>query len=163
MAESACYPGSFDPLTRGHLDLIERGVRLFGTVVVAIGKNVEKAPLFSAQERADLVRAEVASFGDRVDVQVFDGLVVDFCRERGLSCLLRGLRTVSDFESEMAMAFTNRRLAPDIETVLVMPSEEHAFVSSRLIKEVARGGGDLSLFVPPGVEAALKERLRPDG
>ncbi|MAG58395.1 MAG: pantetheine-phosphate adenylyltransferase [Planctomycetes bacterium] len=159
MGATPCYPGSFDPLTRGHLDLIERGVGLFGRLTVAIGVNTGKTPMFSAEERAAMVRAEVQHLGDRVEVATFDGLVVEFCKQRGIGVLLRGLRTVSDFESEMAMAFTNRRMEPDIETVLVMPSEEFAFVSSRLIKEIARAGGDLTPFVPAGVEAALKARL----
>lgn len=159
MSVTACYPGSFDPMTRGHLDLVERGLHLFDNVVVAIGGNVDKVPLFSPDERAALVRAEVATFGDRVQVATFEGLVVDFCRERGIGVLLRGLRSVSDFESEMAMAFTNRRLAGDIETVFMMPSEDHRFVSSRLIKEIVRAGGPISDFVPPQVERALIERL----
>ncbi len=159
MTITACYPGSFDPMTRGHLDLVERGLGLFDRLVVAIGVNADKASLFSPEERQVLVCAEVEQFGDRVEVATFDGLVVDFCKERGVGVLLRGLRTVSDFESEMAMAFTNRRLASEIETVLMMPSEDYAFVSSRLIKEIVRGGGSVSDFVPPRIERALADRL----
>ena len=159
MTITACYPGSFDPMTRGHLDLVERGLGLFDRLVVAIGVNADKASLFSPEEREALVCAEVEQFGDRVEVATFDGLVVDFCKERGVGVLLRGLRTVSDFESEMAMAFTNRRLAAEIETVLMLPSEDYAFVSSRLIKEIVRAGGPVSDFVPPRVERALVERL----
>ena len=159
MTITACYPGSFDPMTRGHLALVERGLGLFDRLVVAIGVNADKASLFSPEERQVLVCAEVEQFGDRVEVATFDGLVVDFCKERGVGVLLRGLRTVSDFESEMAMAFTNRRLAAEIETVLMLPSEDYAFVSSRLIKEIVRAGGSVSDFVPPRVERALVERL----
>jgi pantetheine-phosphate adenylyltransferase len=159
MTITACYPGSFDPMTRGHLDLVERGLGLFDRLVVAIGVNADKASLFSPEEREALVCAEVEQFGDRVEVATFDGLVVDFCKKRGVGVLLRGLRTVSDFESEMAMAFTNRRLAAEIETVLMLPSEDYAFVSSRLIKEIVRAGGPVSDFVPPRVERALVERL----
>jgi pantetheine-phosphate adenylyltransferase len=159
MATTACYPGSFDPLTRGHLDLIERGARLFDHLVVAIGESVGKESLFEVVERIAFIRAEIGHLEARVEVAAFGGLVVDFCRSRGISILLRGLRTVSDFEAEMAMAHANRRLAPDIETILFMPSERHAFLSSRLVKEIVRAGGSVDSFVTPGVEAALRRRL----
>jgi len=158
MGTIACYPGSFDPLTRGHLDLIERGLVVFERVVVAIGVNEGKSPMFSLEERKALIQAEAAHLGDRVEIASFSGLVVDFCRERQIGILLRGLRSVSDYEAEMAMAFANRRLSPDIETVLMLPSEQYAFVSSRLIKEISRAGGPVSDFVPPHVERALEER-----
>lgn len=158
MGAIACYPGSFDPLTRGHLDLIERGLAVFDQVVVAIGINASKAPMFSVAEREAMIRAEVTHLGTRVEVASFEGLVVEFCRARRIPVLLRGLRTVSDYEAEMAMAFTNRRLSDDIETVLMLPSEEYAFVSSRLIKEIFRAGGPVSDFVPPNVEQALRAR-----
>ncbi len=160
MTVTACYPGSFDPVTRGHLDLIERGLGLFDRLIVAIGVNAQKQPLFSPEQRLALVRDAVAAHGDRIEIATFDGLVVEFCRARGASVLLRGIRTVSDFESEMAMAHTNRHLASEIETVFMMPSGDYGFVSSRLIKEIARAGGSLAGFVPQGVEQALIERLR---
>ncbi len=162
MSATACYPGSFDPLTRGHLDLIQRGLGLFDHLIVAIGVNVDKSPMFSADDRVSLARAALSGLGDRVEVTTFDGLAVEFCRSRGASVILRGIRTVSDFESEMAMADTNRRLAGDIETVFMMPSGDFGFVSSRLIKEIARAGGSLSEFVPENVEQALNRRLGMD-
>jgi pantetheine-phosphate adenylyltransferase len=158
MANRAVYPGSFDPVTFGHLDLIQRGSRLFDQLVVAIGVNAAKAGLFGGDERVAMVRNEVKGIRN-VEVAVFDGLVVDFARSRGLNVILRGLRTVSDFEAEFQMALTNRSFAPDVETVFVMPGEKFQFISSRLIKEVAMVGGSVTSFVPAAVAEALKRRF----
>lgn len=153
----ALYAGSFDPVTRGHLDLVERALRLFDSVTVAVAKNSSKDCVFDVEERTDLLR-EVLPTG--VDVVSFDGLVVEFCQREGYAAILRGLRSVADFEYEYQMALTNRHLACDIETVFVMPSAEYAFTSSSLIKDVLRNGGDVSSFLPKVIEEELRERLR---
>lgn len=155
----ACYPGSFDPVTLGHLDLIRRGVHLFGRVVVAVGRNAAKAPMFPLEERVGMLQAEVRGL-EGVEVRAFQGLAVDLCRREGLQVLIRGVRNVSDFESECQMARTNAGFAPGIETVLLLPAQEHANISSRLIKEVVTSGGSVAGFVPPAVERALARRLR---
>lgn len=157
---SALYPGSFDPVTRGHVDLVERALPLFDRLTVAVGVNANKQPTFSAEERVAMLR-EVLPRDPRVTVTTFTGLVVDFCREQGIGAILRGVRTVSDFEYEYQMALTNRHLAPGIESVFVMPSVQYSYVSSSLIREIVRNGGDVSSFLPPTVERALRERLRP--
>lgn len=157
---SALYPGSFDPVTRGHLDLVERALPLFDHLTVAVALNSSKAPTFTAEERVQMLR-EVLPKDARVSVTTFRGLVVDFCRDKGIGAILRGVRTVSDFEYEYQMALTNRHLAPAIETVFVMPSVQYSYVSSSLIREIVRNGGDVSSFLPPPVERALRERLRP--
>lgn len=160
MKNRAVYPGSFDPVTYGHLDLIRRGSALFDLLVVAIGVSAEKRPTFSAEERKSMIEAEVKDLPN-VKVATFPGLVVDFARRNGLNLILRGLRTVSDFESEFQMALTNRFFAPELETVFVMPGEKWSFTSSRLIKEIVSVGGDVERFVPPFVATALKSRLKP--
>ena len=157
---SALYPGSFDPVTRGHVDLVERALPLFDRLTVAVGVNANKQPTFSAEERVAMLR-EVLPRDPRVTVTTFTGLVVDFCRAQGIGAILRGVRTVSDFEYEYQMALTNRHLAPGIESVFVMPSVQYSYVSSSLIREIVRNGGDVSSFLPPTVERALRERLRP--
>lgn len=154
----AIYPGSFDPVTRGHLDLIERALPLFDELTVAVAQNRSKAPMFSAEERVEMLR-EVLPRDRRVQVTAFSGLVVDFCRQRGIGAILRGVRTVSDFEYEYQMALTNRHLQPGIETVFVMPSVEYSFVSSSLIKDIVRNGGDTSHFLPAPIEQRLRDRL----
>ncbi len=154
----AIYPGSFDPVTRGHLDLIERALPLFDELTVAVAHNRSKAPMFSAEERVEMLR-EVLPADRRVQVAAFSGLVVDFCRQRGIGAILRGVRTVSDFEYEYQMALTNRHLQPGIETVFVMPSVEYSFVSSSLIKDIVRNGGDTSHFLPAPIEQRLRDRL----
>ncbi len=152
------YPGSFDPVTRGHMDLVDRALTLFDSLTVGVSENIGKSPLFSVQERLELLR-EVLPDNPRLNIVEFSGLVVDVCQQSGFEVILRGLRTVSDFEYEYQMALTNRHLQPKVETVFVMPSVEHSFVSSSLIKDIVRNGGDVSAFVPAAVEAALRGRL----
>ncbi len=153
----ALYPGSFDPVTWGHLDLIRRGVETFGSLVVAVANNNTKKPLFSVDERIEMIRAEVADLP--VKVEYFRGLVVEHARSRDIPILLRGVRTISDFEYEFQMAMTNRELESGIETVFMMPSEQYAYLSSRLIKEVYAAGGELRRFLPDAVHHRLVERL----
>jgi pantetheine-phosphate adenylyltransferase len=156
----AIYPGSFDPLTNGHLDLIERGGRLFGRLVVAILRNDTKQPLFSVEERMEMAR-EVVKDLDNVEVDCFDGLLVDYATARGATAILRGVRAISDYEYEWQMALMNRRLCPQIETVFLMAGEAHSFISSRLVKEVIRLGGNISGLVPAVVETQLRARVAP--
>ncbi len=151
------FPGSFDPPTKGHVDLIERALRLYGQLRVAVAKNTSKTPLLSVEERVDLLRA---CLGERpgLDVVTFEGLVVDYCQAHGHSVILRGLRTVADLEYEYSMALTNRQLAPAVETVFLMPSLAHSFTSSTLIKEVLKNRGDVSAFLPQIVIDRLAEK-----
>ena len=153
----AVYPGSFDPITMGHVDIIQRGSRLFDRIVVAVLINADKSPLFTFAERVDIAR-EV--FRDRANVEVdtFDGLLVDYARRRDAKVIVRGLRAVSDFEYEMQMALMNRRLSPDVETVFMMPAEPYTYVSSRLVKEVVALGGSVHGLVPEVVEDRLREK-----
>lgn len=155
---TAVYPGSFDPVTNGHLDVIERACRLFDRVIVAVAHNEQKAALLSIDDRMQLI-SSVTSHLKAVDIQTFDGLLVEFARNVGASTLIRGLRAVSDFEYEFQMALMNRRLAPEIETLFLTPSEETSFLSSRLVKEIARLGGEIAPFVPPPVAKTLKTRF----
>jgi pantetheine-phosphate adenylyltransferase len=150
----AIYPGSFDPLTSGHVDIIERGSRMFDAIIVAILSNVEKTPLFSVAERVEIVR-EVFKHAPKVQVDTFDGLLVDYAVRKQASVIVRGLRAVSDFEYEFQMALMNRHLAPGIETVFMMPAEQFTYLSSRLIKEVFMLGGSVDGLVPPIVEERL--------
>jgi pantetheine-phosphate adenylyltransferase len=159
----ACYAGSFDPLTFGHLDILGRALKVFSHVTLAVGRNSGKSALFTMPERLDLIRQETSVFGDQVSVQAFDGLVVEFCRQAGITTLIRGIRTVGDFESELTMAYTNRRLNDKIDTVVFFPSEAHSYTSSRLIKEVAQGGGAVDQFVPRSVALALSKRFGASG
>lgn len=156
---TAVYPGSFDPITNGHLDLIRRGTRLFDRVIVGILENEEKSALFNVAERIDIIRA-VTSDLPAVEVLSFSGLLVNFVEKVNASVVVRGIRAVSDFEYEFQMALMNRELAPDTETIFMMPAVEYTFVSSRLIKEVFRLGGDVSRLVPPIVLERLTQRLR---
>ena len=153
----AVYPGSFDPLTNGHVDIIERGTHLFDKIIVAILVNVDKSPLFSMQERVDIVR-EVFKGRPHVEVDTFQGLLVDYVARRKADVIVRGLRAVSDFESEFQMALMNRRLSPDVETVFMMPAEQYTYISSRLIKEVFALGGQVHGLVPEIVERRLREK-----
>ncbi len=160
----AVFPGSFDPLTNGHVDIIERGARLFDRIVLAILVNVDKSPLFSIEERVAILR-EVFADHPNVEVETFDGLLVDYARHRGADVIVRGLRAISDFEYEMQMALMNRHLNAEIETVFMMPSEEYTYLSSRLAKEVFALGGSVAGLVPDVVETQLKTKVvaRADG
>lgn len=152
------YPGTFDPITYGHLDLIQRAVVLFAKVIVAVAKNENKRPLFTQEERIELVLQSVKHL-PQVEVEGFDGLLVDYVKRRGGHAVLRGLRAVSDFEFEFQLALMNRKMNEHFETIFMMPTEEYTFLSSRMIKEIASLGGDIKQFVPPHVAVALKNKL----
>jgi pantetheine-phosphate adenylyltransferase len=153
----AIYPGSFDPLTNGHADIIQRGSRLFDRIIVGVLINLEKAPLFTVPERVEIAR-QVFRGWTNVEVDTFDGLLVDYARSRRASVIVRGLRVISDFEFEMQMALMNRRLSPEVETVFMMPAEPYTYVSSRLVKEVVALGGSVSGLVPDIVEERLRDK-----
>jgi pantetheine-phosphate adenylyltransferase len=155
----AVYPGSFDPLTNGHVDIIERGTHLFEKIIVAILVNAEKLPLFTMQERIEIAR-EAFRGQPNVEVDTFDGLLVDYMARRKANVIVRGLRALSDFETEFQMALMNRRLSPNVETVFMMPAEQYTYISSRLIKEVFSLGGRVSGLVPEIVEIRLREKQR---
>jgi pantetheine-phosphate adenylyltransferase len=159
---TAIYPGSFDPITSGHLDLIERGSKLFDRLIVSILINDEKEPLFTVEERVEMLR-EVLRGYQNVEVDHFDGLLVDYAAARGATVLLRGIRAISDYEKELQMALMNRRLRPEIETLFLMSSEAHSFISSQIVKEVFRLGANIAGLVPPSVEARLRKRLHTAG
>ncbi|MEP6603071.1 MAG: pantetheine-phosphate adenylyltransferase [Spartobacteria bacterium] len=155
----AIYPGSFDPVTNGHLDVIERARKLFDEVVVSVAHNDEKQPLFSLQERLDLLQETIGKI-DNVRIAKFDGLLVDFAVTENASAVIRGLRAVSDFEFEFQMALMNRKLEGSVETIFLMPKEEYTYLSSRIVKEIARLGGDVSKFVPSPVAKALGTKFK---
>jgi pantetheine-phosphate adenylyltransferase len=161
MKRIAVYPGTFDPVTNGHIDLLQRSLRAFDRVVVGIAANPKKQPLFSLKERIDMFRESLRGMrGARnVVIEGFDGLLVDYAREKGATGIIRGLRAVSDFEYEMQMALMNRRLDSVIETVFLMPSEEYSFITSTIVKEVASYGGDISSLVPAVVVKRLKRKF----
>ncbi len=162
MTARAVYPGTFDPVTFGHIDLIQRALKIFDEVVVAVAHNPSKTPLFSVAERVNLLTQ--ATRGLRgVSVDAFDGLVVDYVRQQRARVVIRGLRMLSDFEYEFQMALTNRKLCEEVETIFLMPKDSYAYVSARLIKEAALLGADLSAFVPPVVATALKRKFAKKG
>jgi pantetheine-phosphate adenylyltransferase len=159
----AVYPGSFDPITNGHLDIVERATKVFDRVILAVLANPRKAPLLDVDTRIRVIRDALAAAGtplDRIEVQAFDGLTVELCRARGAGSIVRGLRAISDFESEMQLAHNNRVLAPGVDTVFFMTSVEHGYVSSSLVKEIASFGGDVSSMIPAAAVAALAEQAR---
>ncbi len=158
--KKAVYPGTFDPMTRGHFDLIERASRLYDTLVVAVAATSQKkGALFSAAERLEMIEEDVRKARlDNVSVKLLDGLLVDFCRQEKARVVIRGVRVYSDFEYEFQMALTNRRLAPDIETLFMMPSESLAYVTASTVREIARYGGSTEAFVTPAVQKRLQER-----
>ena len=155
----AVYPGTFDPITNGHVDILRRSLKIFDRVVVALAENVRKAPLFSTEERHRMI-TEALGRDARLEVDAFQGLLAEYCRRRGAAVVIRGLRALADFEYEFQSAHMNRRLAPDVETLFLMTGEESFYVSSSLVKEVALMGGDVSGLVPAGVVAALAEKRK---
>ncbi len=159
----ALYPGTFDPITNGHLDILKRALQLFDQIIVTVAINPKKTPLFSMEERTELIRQVLAEeIGDnRVRVEAFDGLLIDFARKKQACAIIRGLRAVSDFEYELQMALMNRRLAEEVITVFLMPHENYSYLNSTIVKEVARLGGDVSDFVPTLVKKALLGKLNP--
>jgi pantetheine-phosphate adenylyltransferase len=160
MRRTALYPGTFDPLTNGHLDLLGRGVKLVDHLIIGVAINADKKPLFSLEERVAMIETQVTSLGfeDKVEVRPFEGLLMHFAEEVGAQSIIRGLRAVSDFEYEFQMVAMNQQLNAEIETVFLMADPRHQAIASRLVKEIARLGGDVSAFVPPAIEALLKER-----
>ena len=159
MKRTAIYPGSFDPLTNGHLDVIQRAAKLFDRVIVAVAVNESKHPLFTLAERVALVKKAVAHL-PTVETDSFDGLLVEYAAEQKAGAIVRGLRAVSDFEFEFQLALMNRKLDEKIETIFMMPKDTYTFLSSRIIKEIARLGGDVRAFVPPNVQVALRKKLK---
>ncbi len=155
---TAIYPGSFDPVTNGHLDLIARAATIFGRLVVAVTTNVEKDPLFSVKERVELIETVTFEYKN-VEVEMFDGLLMDFARARDAHVILRGIRAVSDYEYELQMASMNRKIEPQIETIFMLPAEAYSYLSSRLVKELARLGGLPKGLVPPVVEERLRAKF----
>lgn len=162
MSKTALYPGSFDPFTNGHLDILERAVQMFDKIIITVAVNNKKTSVFTGQERVDLIRETIEeySWSDRVEIEQFTGLLINFARQKNTNILLRGVRQISDFEYEFRMALTNRRLAPEIDTVFLMPDEQLTFISATIVKEVAEWGGDLSSFVPDNVAAALRKKYK---
>jgi pantetheine-phosphate adenylyltransferase len=161
----AVYPGSFDPITNGHLDVIRRASGVFDRIVIGVLANPRKQPLLAVEERIDIIRRALAADGasaDRIEVDSFDGLTVDFCRAREAQFIVRGLRAISDFETEMQLAHNNRKLAPTVDTVFFMTAVEHGYVSSSLVKEIALFGGDVSEMIPPAAREALAAALAKD-
>ena len=156
---TAVYPGTFDPVTNGHIDILERSLAVFDRVVIAIATNPRKQPLFTVTERIDFIRDAVGDRGARITYDSFGGLLTEYCRNCGASCIVRGLRAMADFEYEFQFAHMNRRLAPEVDTVFFMTDERNHYVSSSLVKEVASFGGEVSGLVPAGVERALRAKF----
>lgn len=158
MSTKAVYPGTFDPVTYGHLDVIKRTASIYDKVYVAVAQSRDKSPLFSIDERIEMIKESTSHLGN-VEIESFKGLVVNYAESKGAGVVVRGLRMISDFEYEFQMALTNRKIKPEIETVFMMPNESYSYLSSKLIKEVARLGADISKFVPENVEEKLKGKL----
>jgi pantetheine-phosphate adenylyltransferase len=154
----AVYPGSFDPVTNGHLDLVARGAKIFDRLIVAVAPNLDKDPLFAVQERVEMLEAVTFEF-QNVEIDVFSGLLMDYAQAKGARVILRGIRAVSDYEYELQMAMMNRKIEPEIETVFMMPGEAYSYISSRLVRELARLGGQLKGMVPPLVEERLRSKV----
>lgn len=152
---TALYPGTFDPMTFGHMDLATRALKIFDRVVVAIGVNPQKDPIFSVEERADMIRTALDD--DRIEVDFYEGLTVHYAERRGIHVVIRSLRTLDEFESEIAMTTANRLMFPDFESIYLPPSSQYAHISSSLVRVIAQFGGDLAPFVPPHIEARLRE------
>lgn len=159
MSEQVIYAGTFDPVTYGHIDLIKRASRIFSEVIIAVAHNPQKEPLFTVKERKSFLKMATSGISG-VTIDDFNGLVVDYARKRGVKILIRGLRMLSDFEYEFQMALTNRKLAPDIETIFLMPKEDYSYLSSKLLKEAVSLGADISCFMPDFVYQALRKKLR---
>lgn len=161
MSRTALYPGSFDPFTNGHLDILQRATNLFDKIIVTVAVNHRKSAVFSGDERVRLIRNCIQEFdwADKVEIEQFTGLLIDFAHKKHVKVLLRGVRQISDFEYEFRMALTNRRLAPEIDTVFLMPDEQLTFISATVVKEIAAWGGDLSSFVPDNVARALSKKF----
>jgi pantetheine-phosphate adenylyltransferase len=155
----AIYPGTFDPITNGHLDIIERAITLFDSIIVTIARNSAKNPLFSDKERLEMIKEAVKGW-NQVEVDSFDGLLVNYAKERKATAVLRGLRAISDFEYEFQLALTNRKLNDTVETVFLMPSERYTYLNSTIVREIARLGGDVSDFVPPAVQKAFEKKFK---
>lgn len=160
MSKIAVYAGTFDPVTNGHTDIIERAVKVFDRLVVAVAESTPKTTLFSANERKELILEAMPELLDRIEVRTFKGLLVDFVREIGATVIVRGLRAVSDYEYEAQMAIINRQLAPTTETVFLMTSRRSSFISSSVVRQIAEHNGDLSSLVPPNVAAKLKDKFK---
>jgi pantetheine-phosphate adenylyltransferase len=158
MSQRAIYPGTFDPVTFGHIDLIKRACSIFSEVTIAVAHNPHKEPLFTVKERMQFLKKAISGMSGVV-IDDFDGLVVDYAHKKGISILIRGLRMISDFEYEFQMALTNRKLAPDIETIFLMPKEDYSYLSSKLLKETVNLGADISCFVPDFVYQALRKKV----
>lgn len=165
MTRTALYPGSFDPLTNGHLDILRRAAQMFDKVIITVAVNKKKNTVFTGDERVTLIRECISGYdwADKVEIEQFTGLLVDFAKQKKVNVLLRGVRQISDFEYEFRMALTNRRLAPEVDTLFLMPDEQLTFISATIVKEVAAWGGDLSSFVPDNVAKALQKKFKGNG
>lgn len=161
MSKTALYPGSFDPFTNGHLDILQRATHMFDRIIVTVAVNNQKNAVFTGEERAELIRECISGYdwSDKVEIEQFTGLLIDFARKKNVQVLLRGVRQISDFEYEFRMALANRRLAPEVDTVFLMPDEQLTFISATIVKEIAAWDGDLSSFVPEPVAVALRKKF----